>query len=104
MLFTNTGAENITVINSQGVRSAQCSMEFDIAQKFVPEPSLNFSVVIIFWIILCGYLGHNEIYCNEQTNFVLTHQIMQALMHANNHTTTAIHRFNFYFDMQPLSL
>ncbi|XP_037048941.1 contactin-associated protein-like 5 isoform X3 [Bradysia coprophila] len=44
MLFTNTGAENITVINSQGVRSAQCSMEFDITQKFVPEPSLNFSV------------------------------------------------------------
>lgn len=45
MLFTKTGAENITVINSQGVRSAQCSMEFDVTQKFVPEPSLNFSVV-----------------------------------------------------------
>lgn len=68
MLFTNTGAENITVINSQGVRSAQCSMEFDITQKFVPEPSLNFSVVIIFWIILCGYISYNEIYCYERPN------------------------------------
>lgn len=51
MLFTNTGAENITVINSQGVRSAQCSMEFDITQKFASEPSLNFSVVIIMVIM-----------------------------------------------------
>lgn len=47
MLFTKTGAENITVINSQGVRSRQCSMEFDVTQKYVPEPSLNFSVVVI---------------------------------------------------------
>lgn len=45
MLFTKTGAENITVINSQGVRSCQCSMEFDVTQKYVPEPSLNFSMV-----------------------------------------------------------
>lgn len=46
MLFTKTGAENISVIHSQGVRSAQCSMEFDVPQKFVPEPSLNFTVVL----------------------------------------------------------
>lgn len=46
MLFTKNGADNISVVNSQGVRSAQCSMEFDIAQKSIPEPSLNFSVVI----------------------------------------------------------
>lgn len=45
MLFTKTDADNITVTNSQGVRSAQCSMEFDVSQKYIPEPSLNFSVV-----------------------------------------------------------
>lgn len=45
MLFTKSGADNISVINSQGVRSAQCSMEFDMAQKSISEPSLNFSVV-----------------------------------------------------------
>lgn len=45
MLFTKSGAENISVIHSQGVRSAQCSMEFDVTQKLIPEPSLNFSVV-----------------------------------------------------------
>lgn len=71
MLFTNTGAENITVINSLGVRSAQCSMEFDITQKFVPEPSLNFSVVIILLfisIILRGYASFSDIYYNERSN------------------------------------
>lgn len=47
MLFTRTGAENITVINSQGVRSCQCSLEFDVTEKNVPEPSLNFTVVCI---------------------------------------------------------
>lgn len=45
MLFTKTEADNITVINSQGVRSCQCSMEFDVTQKYIPESSLNFSVV-----------------------------------------------------------
>lgn len=48
MLFTRTGAENITVINSQGVRSCQCSLEFDVTEKNVPEPSLNFTVVCIY--------------------------------------------------------
>ncbi len=87
MLFTNTGAENITVINSQGVRSAQCSMEFDITQKFVPEPSLNFSVVIIFWII---YICARPKICIHNTQALMrfivmndpicinTHQIMEA--------------------------
>lgn len=45
MLFTKSGADNISVSNSQGVRSAQCSMEFDMAQKSISEPTLNFSVV-----------------------------------------------------------
>ena len=45
MLFTKNGADNISVINSQGVRSAQCSLEFDVMQKSILEPSLNFSVV-----------------------------------------------------------
>lgn len=45
MLFTKTGAENITVINSQGVRSCQCSMEFDVTEKNVHEPSLNYTLV-----------------------------------------------------------
>lgn len=48
MLFTKTGAENITVINSQGVRSCQCSLEFDVTEKNVPEPSLNFTVVRVY--------------------------------------------------------
>lgn len=53
MLFTKTGAENISVIHSQGVRSAQCSMEFDVLPKFVPEPSLNFTVVNISYNANC---------------------------------------------------
>lgn len=48
MLFTKTGAENITVINSQGVRSCQCSMEFDVTEKNVHEPSLNYTLVLEF--------------------------------------------------------
>lgn len=46
MLFTKSGAENITVINSQGVRSAQCNAQFDLIQKLISEPTLNFSVVV----------------------------------------------------------
>lgn len=53
MLFTKTGAENITVHNFQGVRSCQCSMEFDVTQKYVPEPSLNFTVVKLIRSV-CG--------------------------------------------------
>lgn len=45
MLFTKTGAENITVINSQGVRSAQCTAHFEVIEKLIAEPTLNFSLV-----------------------------------------------------------
>lgn len=44
MLFTKTGAENITVINSQGVRSAQCNAQFDSFEKLIAEPILNISL------------------------------------------------------------
>lgn len=43
MLFTKAGAENIIVINPQGVRSAQCNAQFDSTQK-VDEPLLNISL------------------------------------------------------------
>lgn len=62
MLFTKTGAENISVIHSQGVRSAQCSMEFDVLPKFVPEPSLNFTVVNCFFLFFLIILTHKN--CN----------------------------------------
>ncbi|EAL40109.3 AGAP006512-PA [Anopheles gambiae str. PEST] len=47
MLFTKSEAETITVINSQGVRSAQCK-QFDVIQKLTPfnEPALNMTSVI----------------------------------------------------------
>lgn len=46
MLFTKSEAETITVINSQGVRSAQCK-QFDVIQKLTPfnEPALNMTSV-----------------------------------------------------------
>ncbi|XP_059608344.1 axotactin [Phlebotomus argentipes] len=44
MLFTKTGADNIAVTNSQGVRSAQCNAHFDSVQKLISEPTLNFSL------------------------------------------------------------
>uniref|UniRef100_A0A182S5T5 Laminin G domain-containing protein n=1 Tax=Anopheles maculatus TaxID=74869 RepID=A0A182S5T5_9DIPT len=47
MLFTKSEAETITVINSQGVRSAQCK-QFDVIQKLTPfnEPALNMTSII----------------------------------------------------------
>lgn len=44
MLFTKEGAENIIVINPQGVRSAQCNAQFDSTQKLIDEPLLNISL------------------------------------------------------------
>ena len=44
MLFTKAGAENIIVINPQGVRSAQCNAQFDSTQKLIDEPLLNISL------------------------------------------------------------
>lgn len=43
MLFTKTGAENITVTNFQGVRSAQCNAHFDVLQPLPSEPTFNSS-------------------------------------------------------------
>lgn len=43
MLFTKTGAENITVTNFQGVRSAQCNAQFDSLIQLPSEPTFNSS-------------------------------------------------------------
>lgn len=43
MLFTKTGAENITVTNFQGVRSAQCNAQFDVMPPLPSEPTFNSS-------------------------------------------------------------
>lgn len=46
MLFTKTGAEKVNVSNSHGVRSAQCSSEFDVLHEKTPgTTSLNISQV-----------------------------------------------------------
>lgn len=45
MLFTKSGADNITVINAQGVRSAQCNAKFDISEQPSQEPMVNVSAV-----------------------------------------------------------
>lgn len=50
MLFTKSGAENITVVNSQGVRSAQCNAHFESVINLIAEPTLNFSLVGFFVI------------------------------------------------------
>ncbi|XP_060534792.1 axotactin [Cylas formicarius] len=44
MLFTKTGAEKVNVSNSHGVRSAQCSADFDVVhEKTAGTPNLNIS-------------------------------------------------------------
>ncbi|KAK9892824.1 hypothetical protein WA026_022286 [Henosepilachna vigintioctopunctata] len=44
MLFTKTGAEKVNVSNSQGVRSAQCSPNFDDYHEKLPgTPNMNIS-------------------------------------------------------------
>lgn len=45
MLFTKSGADNITVINPQGLRSAQCVAKFDISEQPSQEPMMNISLV-----------------------------------------------------------
>lgn len=50
MLFTKTGSEKVNVINSQGVRSAQCA-SFDDIRKPRPGPSLNISYVCSFIVL-----------------------------------------------------
>ncbi|XP_018318790.1 contactin-associated protein like 5-1 [Agrilus planipennis] len=43
MLFTKTGAEKVNVSNSHGVRSAQCSSNFDIPHK-IPEETFFLNI------------------------------------------------------------
>lgn len=50
MFFTKSGADNITVINPQGVRSAQCVAKFDITEQPSQEPMVNVSLVSEFVI------------------------------------------------------
>lgn len=46
MLFTKTGSEKVNVSNSHGVRSAQCSANFDVDHKVPAGPTnLNMSQV-----------------------------------------------------------
>lgn len=45
MLFTKSGADNITVIHPQGLRSAQCTAKFDISEQPSQEPMVNVSSV-----------------------------------------------------------
>lgn len=46
MLFTKTGAEKVNVTNPHGVRSAQCSSNFDVSHKIPTGPTnLNMSQV-----------------------------------------------------------
>lgn len=50
MLFTKTGAENITVTNFQGVRSAQCNAQFDELPQMISEPIFNSSDADKTWV------------------------------------------------------
>ncbi|TMW48106.1 hypothetical protein DOY81_006814 [Sarcophaga bullata] len=50
MLFTKSGADNITVINPQGVRSAQCVSKFDITEQPSQEPMVNVSLSAENWV------------------------------------------------------
>ncbi|KAL9910678.1 axotactin isoform 3-T7 [Glossina fuscipes fuscipes] len=50
MLFTKSGADNITVINPQGVRSAQCVAKFDITEQPSQEPMVNVSLSVENWV------------------------------------------------------
>lgn len=49
MYFTKFVAEAITVINSHGVRSAQCNPHFDTAQILKDEPIQNVSLGTDNW-------------------------------------------------------
>ncbi|XP_043071539.1 uncharacterized protein LOC6558003 isoform X3 [Drosophila grimshawi] len=50
MLFTKSGADNITVINPQGVRSAQCNAKFDVSEQPTQEPMVNVSMIPEPWV------------------------------------------------------
>lgn len=52
MLFTKNGAEKVNVSNSHGVRSAQCSADFDVFHEKTPgTPNQNISQVFITQIL-----------------------------------------------------
>ncbi|XP_053955451.1 axotactin isoform X1 [Anastrepha ludens] len=50
MLFTKSGADNITVIHPQGLRSAQCIAKFDISEQPSQEPMVNVSLSTETWV------------------------------------------------------
>ncbi|XP_036336765.1 uncharacterized protein LOC118746897 isoform X1 [Rhagoletis pomonella] len=50
MLFTKSGADNITVIHPQGLRSAQCIAKFDISEQPSQEPMVNVSMSAEAWV------------------------------------------------------
>ncbi|XP_049315176.1 axotactin isoform X4 [Bactrocera dorsalis] len=50
MLFTKSGADNITVIHPQGLRSAQCIAKFDISEQPSQEPMVNVSSSVETWV------------------------------------------------------
>ncbi|XP_017863815.1 PREDICTED: uncharacterized protein LOC108614281 [Drosophila arizonae] len=50
MLFTKSGADNITVINPQGLRSAQCNAKFDVSEQPTQEPMVNVSMIPEPWV------------------------------------------------------
>ncbi|XP_036336770.1 uncharacterized protein LOC118746898 isoform X1 [Rhagoletis pomonella] len=50
MLFTKSGADNITVIHPQGLRSAQCIAKFDISEQPSQEPMVNVSLSAEAWV------------------------------------------------------
>ncbi|XP_054286354.1 axotactin-like isoform X2 [Macrosteles quadrilineatus] len=53
MLFTKTGSEEVNVMNSHGVRSAQCAF-FEATHKPRPGPSLNVSLgkdATLSWVV-----------------------------------------------------
>ncbi|XP_017127336.1 uncharacterized protein LOC108146046 isoform X1 [Drosophila elegans] len=50
MLFTKSTADNITVINPQGVRSAQCNAKFDVSEQPTQEPMVNVSMIPEPWV------------------------------------------------------
>lgn len=63
MLFTKNGAEKVNVSNSHGVRSAQCSADFDVFHEKTPgTPNQNISQVFITKLLLnkSKHIKHRE--------------------------------------------
>lgn len=67
MFFTKSGADNITVINPQGVRSAQCVAKFDITEQPSQEPMVNVSLVSTFIVFIIKF---SELYMTKMSVFL----------------------------------